>query len=513
MDNLEYLIKKGESSKKNKNLDSLHLFFTQEELDTLSKRSIAIVGTNGKTSTANYIFNYLETYDISVVQFTSPHLMKVNERILSYESFNETYWLDNNKNLEGLPYDPDTSREWITDLELDKYLELVKHFERMEKIVLGYFEALFLIACRYFLDRNRKWFIVEAGIGGRLDTTSIINSETVVLTNVGLDHTEVLGASHIEILKEKIHISKRVKKFYVGDSTLKISEGISKDFEFIKGEMNFDDEHIIDIQEALSNGPVPIDVEWFIKGELNLDDEDIINIHSSHLFKDRVVLDDVNVPLDGTELGARALKALRISEDFRQQNHHLARAVFKDIHILEFPPPLHMRYLDEYSFGRFELLDQRANTVKVIDGAHNGEAISAFFCTLRKALKKNAPDHVIKQINDEKYGPFECFVGLKKGKRYKAIADALIGQSDLNINISLIERDTFNEQMDPSIIAEYLTELGVEYKIATLDHFHYYSGPSILIGSLYLVGEYKMKYPDGVRMKGWYEDADNIFHD
>ena len=61
MDNLEYLIKKGESSKKNKNLDSLHLFFTQEELDTLSKRSIAIVGTNGKTSTANYIFNYLET--------------------------------------------------------------------------------------------------------------------------------------------------------------------------------------------------------------------------------------------------------------------------------------------------------------------------------------------------------------------------------------------------------------------------------------------------------------------
>ena len=478
MDNLEYLIKKGESSKKNKNLDSLHLFFTQEELDTLSKRSIAIVGTNGKTSTANYIFDYLETYDISVVQFTSPHLMKVNERIQSYESFNEIYWLDNNKN-----YDDSVGREWITDLELDKYLELVKHFERMEKIVLGYFEALFLIACRDFLERNRKWFIVEAGIGGRLDTTSIINSETVVLTNVGLDHTEVLGASHIEILKEKIHISKRVKKFYVGDSTLKISEGISKD------------------------------VEWFIKGELNLDDEDIINIDSAYLVKNPVVLDDVNVPLDGTELGARAVKALRISDDFRQQNHHLARAVFKDIHILEFPPPLHMGYLDEYSFGRFELLDQRANTVKVIDGAHNGEAISAFFCTLTNALKKNAPDHVVKQIIDEKYGPFECFVGLKKGKRYKAIVDALIGQSYLNINISLIERDTFNEQMDPSIIAEYLTELGVEYKIATLDHFHYYSGPSILIGSLYLVGEYKMKYPNGVSMKGWYEDADDIFHD
>jgi len=204
MDNLEYLAKKGESSKKNKNLDSLYLFFTQEELDTLSKRSIAIVGTNGKTSTANYIFNYLEAHRISAVQFTSPHLKYVNERIMGSK------WLDldpiySSWKKEEQLWDIEINgfAECIAESDLDKYLELVKYFERKERIVLGYFESLFLIACRYFLDRDGKWFIVEAGIGGRLDTTSIINSERVVLTNIGLDHTEVLGDSHIEILKEK----------------------------------------------------------------------------------------------------------------------------------------------------------------------------------------------------------------------------------------------------------------------------------------------------------------------
>ena len=79
----------------------------------------------------------------------------------------------------------------------------VKRFEEKEKLVLGYFESLFLVSCKYFLDLDSDFFVVEAGIGGRLDTTSIINSETVVLTNVGLDHTDILVESIEEILKEK----------------------------------------------------------------------------------------------------------------------------------------------------------------------------------------------------------------------------------------------------------------------------------------------------------------------
>ena len=69
MENLEYLEKKAYSSKKNKNLDALPLFFNSEELDFLSKRSIAIVGTNGKTSTATLIFAYIKYFEKDVVKF------------------------------------------------------------------------------------------------------------------------------------------------------------------------------------------------------------------------------------------------------------------------------------------------------------------------------------------------------------------------------------------------------------------------------------------------------------
>ena len=60
-------------------------------------------------------------------------------------------------------------------------------------------------------------FVIEAGIGGRLDTTSIINSSGVVLTNVGYDHQDILGDTLEEILYEKIHISNNIKTLVCGE--------------------------------------------------------------------------------------------------------------------------------------------------------------------------------------------------------------------------------------------------------------------------------------------------------
>ena len=67
----------------NKNLDLLKIFFTKEELSYLSKKSISIDGTNGKTSTANFIYKLLSKQDISSLIFTSPHLVSYQERIRS----------------------------------------------------------------------------------------------------------------------------------------------------------------------------------------------------------------------------------------------------------------------------------------------------------------------------------------------------------------------------------------------------------------------------------------------
>ena len=82
-------------------------------------------------------------------------------------------------------------------------------------IVLGYFESTFLIAAKAFVNNDLDYFICEAGIGGKFDTTSIIQSKNVVVTSIGLDHTDILGNKITDILNQKIHVSNNIEKLFV----------------------------------------------------------------------------------------------------------------------------------------------------------------------------------------------------------------------------------------------------------------------------------------------------------
>ena len=75
----------------NKNLEALHRFFTVDQLKNLMDKTIAIVGTNGKTSTANFIYNLLGKEKKQVLIFTSPHLVSFQERIQSQSDINFGY--------------------------------------------------------------------------------------------------------------------------------------------------------------------------------------------------------------------------------------------------------------------------------------------------------------------------------------------------------------------------------------------------------------------------------------
>ena len=114
----------------NKNLEALHRFFTKDQLENLMDKTIAIVGTNGKTSTANFIYNLLGKEDKQVLMFTSPHLVSFQERIQSHSNIN-----------------------------FDYISRIVHDFEIENNITLGYFETLFLIACKAFLDNEMDYFI------------------------------------------------------------------------------------------------------------------------------------------------------------------------------------------------------------------------------------------------------------------------------------------------------------------------------------------------------------------
>ena len=149
---------------------------------------IHVAGTNGKGSVCAYISNILVTNQYNVGLFTSPHLIKYNERMK----------INNNS---------------ISDKELIKYISIVK--EASQSITKknydfpSFFEFILCVAICYFKDNNVDFIIMETGLGGRLDATNIIPNPIVcAITKIGMDHVEILGNSIEMIAKEKAGIIK-----------------------------------------------------------------------------------------------------------------------------------------------------------------------------------------------------------------------------------------------------------------------------------------------------------------
>ena len=148
--------------------------FNQPEIDIY-----LVAGTNGKGTTVHLLNSILRLKGLNVGMYTSPHLKKYNERV--------TY---NNKPLEDTDF-------------IDSFIEI----ENIRgDVPLTYFEYGTLAA---FLSLNRfpcdAW-IIEVGLGGRLDATNILNPNVSIITNIALDHQEWLGETINEIAIEKAGI-------------------------------------------------------------------------------------------------------------------------------------------------------------------------------------------------------------------------------------------------------------------------------------------------------------------
>jgi dihydrofolate synthase/folylpolyglutamate synthase len=148
------------------------------------KNIIHIAGTNGKGSTQAILASILMEAGYTVHCFTSPHLIKVNERIT----------------LAGEP---------VSDDLLDHYERHVKkHIPDKGKI--GFFEMLTAMAFCAFADHPADFVILETGLGGRFDATNVIEDPLLtIITKIGLDHQQSLGNSLAQIAGEKAGILKK----------------------------------------------------------------------------------------------------------------------------------------------------------------------------------------------------------------------------------------------------------------------------------------------------------------
>lgn len=152
------------------------------------RKIIHVAGTNGKGSVCSYIANTLLKEGYSVGLFVSPHLLRINERII-------------------------VNGKEISDTIFEECFRRLKNISD-EMIEEGYthpsfFEFLFGMAMDVFTRENVEYIVLETGLGGRLDATNVISRPMVtVITSVGLDHTDILGDTYESIAAEKAGIIK-----------------------------------------------------------------------------------------------------------------------------------------------------------------------------------------------------------------------------------------------------------------------------------------------------------------
>ena len=152
-------------------------------------KSIHIAGTNGKWSTSVYTQSLLTTAGFRTGLFISPHVLKFNERIsIDYKLIDDNY--------------------------ISEYISRYK--ELFNEIKPSFFEATTALAFKFFSDSKVDYAVIEAGLGGRLDSTNIINPEITCITTIGYDHMDYLGDTIEKISFEKAGIIKKNVPCIVG---------------------------------------------------------------------------------------------------------------------------------------------------------------------------------------------------------------------------------------------------------------------------------------------------------
>ena len=155
-----------------------------------SFQSIHVAGTNGKGSTCAHIASILKCAHYRVGLYTSPHLVNFNERI----------------RVNGIPISDECIVEFLSSTQ-----------KVLEKIEATFFEATTALALWYFDKTNVDIAVIETGLGGRLDSTNIIKSTQTIITQVAIDHSEILGNTIEKIAFEKGGIIKNNTPLLLAD--------------------------------------------------------------------------------------------------------------------------------------------------------------------------------------------------------------------------------------------------------------------------------------------------------
>jgi dihydrofolate synthase / folylpolyglutamate synthase len=182
--------------------------------------AIHVVGTNGKSTATRTIAALLDAAGRRAGAYTSPHVSGWAERI------------------------------WVDGAEADFERAVARVRQEAEAVAATQFEAITAAALAELAERQVDVAVVEAGLGGRLDATNVIDAEVVQLTNVSLEHTEVLGETEEQIAKEKLAVAHASRVVVLPDNGYR--ELVPKSAEIVTGGAR-------EAAEAFTGGRIPHD--------------------------------------------------------------------------------------------------------------------------------------------------------------------------------------------------------------------------------------------------------------
>ena len=171
-------------------LDRVQIVYDQLFPNGVPFAVITVAGTNGKGSTVAFIDSIYNETKYKVGRSTSPHLLKYNERFA----------------IDG---------QEVTDELIIKAFELIE--AKRQDVTLTYFEFSTLAALIMFAEASVDLAILEVGLGGRLDSVNVVDSDVSVITNIAIDHTDYLGDTREAIGREKAGVMRTSKPCICGD--------------------------------------------------------------------------------------------------------------------------------------------------------------------------------------------------------------------------------------------------------------------------------------------------------
>ncbi len=399
-------------------------------------KSILVTGTAGKGSTAYLISHILKTAGYKVGLTISPHLQKVNERLQM-----------NGKEI---------SEEQFVDL-LNNVIPAIEKMSKTQISKPSYFEILIAMVFLYFAQEKVDLAVVEVGIEGKYDATNVLNPLMVILTNISLDHTQILGNTVEEIAKEAVQA---IKQFSINNQV--VITGVKQ-----PSVIKIVEERCREVGAKLLR--------------LGKDfDESIIKNYKLSLLGD--------YQKENASLAVEAILCLReLGFDIEEE------AIQKALKTAFFPGRFEILRVNSSKFMVHGVYHQPStiNHMLILDGAHNSAKMNAFISSLKKLFPLEKKIFVI---------------AFKKDKNIKEMLKSILPVSDVIIatkfsmatdvskNASADAVDIKNQILKiknkTKILVEENSKKALEkaLELTAIQQFNN-SAITVVTGSLYLVGE------------------------